>query len=495
MVLPAGLTKRDFASALEEFADAVGRQFVFTSDEHINTYRDEFGPLRGTPQDPVPAAAIAPGSVEEVQKIVRIANQYRVPLWVISCGKNWGYGGPAPRVAGSVVVDLKRMNRILEVNEQHAYALVEPGVSYFDLYRHIQERELKLWIDGPVGGWGSIVANTVERGVGQSILGDFYNFQCGMEVVLPDGELMRTGMGAVPGSQTWQQYKWGFGPHVDGLFSHSNIGIVTKIGTWLAPEPPVFLSCQVSVPRFEDIVPLIDITRPLRQKNLLVNSAVFPPRLGRAQDPDDLGGWYNKIGIYGEDKVVDLQWQHVQDAYAAIPGVEFKVRRFTAPYDAGEMDAFGRTLAGIPGVGGYGYRGVFCSPILPFTGEAIWNMIHSFDRIYQEYGLRYFGEAIHIHQARALVAPATVPISLDDPKVNETAVALVRRLIAESTRQGWGVYRITTAFMDEAMAAFSFNNGALLRFHETLKDALDPNGILAPGKNGIWPSTHRGRRA
>ncbi len=52
-----------------------------------------------------------------------------------------------PRDAYPPLPDLKRMNRILEVNERNAYALVEPGVTYFDLYRDIQERGLKLWID------------------------------------------------------------------------------------------------------------------------------------------------------------------------------------------------------------------------------------------------------------------------------------------------------------------------------------------------------------
>jgi FAD binding domain len=64
-----------------------------------------------------------------------------------------------------VLFDLgARMNKILEVNEKFAYALVEPGVTYFDLYRYIQEHKLKLWLDVPDLGGGSILGNTVERG-------------------------------------------------------------------------------------------------------------------------------------------------------------------------------------------------------------------------------------------------------------------------------------------------------------------------------------------
>jgi 4-cresol dehydrogenase (hydroxylating) len=44
-------------------------------------------------------------------------------------------------------------------------------------------------------------------------------FQCGMEVCLPDGRLMRTGMGSIKGSTAWQAFKWGYGPYLDGLFT------------------------------------------------------------------------------------------------------------------------------------------------------------------------------------------------------------------------------------------------------------------------------------
>ena len=101
-------------------------------------------PFWGEPDERAASAALAPGSVEQVQAVVRIANRCRIPIYPISTGRNLGYGGSAPNYSGSVVLDLKRMNRVLEVNESMAYALVEPGVSYFDLYRHIQERSLKV---------------------------------------------------------------------------------------------------------------------------------------------------------------------------------------------------------------------------------------------------------------------------------------------------------------------------------------------------------------
>src|SRR6202034_3008763 len=155
-----------------------------------------YSPLGREREAPIRAAAVAPGEVEQVQAVVKIANLHKIPLWTISTGKNLGYGGSAPLLGGSVVLDLKRMDRILEVNDKNHYALVETGGSYFDLYLYIRDRGWKVWIDPADPGWGSLIGNAVDRGGGRTPMRDHFDAVCGMEVVLPDGELLRTGMGA-----------------------------------------------------------------------------------------------------------------------------------------------------------------------------------------------------------------------------------------------------------------------------------------------------------
>src|SRR5271170_7083458 len=261
MKVPPGVGASDFATATKQFEEAVGKEWVFTSDADVALYRDAYSPLMGQPNELMASAAVAPDGVEQVQAVVKIANRYKIPIYPVSTGKNLGYGGSAPVLSGSVVLDLKRMNRILEVNEKSAYALVEPGVSYFDLYRYIQEKELKLWIDVPDPGWGSPVGNSLDRGGGYLMAQyrNHFDSHCGMEVVLANGEILRTGMGAMPGAKTWQEYKSGFGPWVDGIFSQSNFGVVTKMGFWLMPEPDAFLSGTVYAPRHDDLIPLVEI--------------------------------------------------------------------------------------------------------------------------------------------------------------------------------------------------------------------------------------------
>src|SRR6185312_1142371 len=187
MRTPPGISASDFADALARFAAVVGRDWVFTSDEDLEPYRDAYSILWNEPDERIASAAIAPFSAEEVQTVMRIANEKRIPVYPISTGKNLGYGGAAPVLSGSVVLDLKRMNRVLEVDEKNAFALVEPGVSYFDLYRYIQERKLKVWVDVPDPGWGSPLGNALDRGGGYTRpqFRNHFDSHCGMEVVLP----------------------------------------------------------------------------------------------------------------------------------------------------------------------------------------------------------------------------------------------------------------------------------------------------------------------
>jgi hypothetical protein len=81
----------------------------------------------------------------------------------------------------------------------------------------------------PALGWGSVIGNSLDRGWGYTPYGDNCSHICGMEVVLADGTILRTGMGQIEGAKTWQLFKNGYGPGFDGLFNQSNFGIVVKM--------------------------------------------------------------------------------------------------------------------------------------------------------------------------------------------------------------------------------------------------------------------------
>jgi len=523
------ISQTDFDEAVRLFRDAIGEQWVFTQEEDVATYRDAYSPLWGEPEDSTVSAALAPDSVEQILQIVHIANRYSIPLYTISAGRNLAYGGSAPVWSGSVILDLKRMNRILEVSEDNAYALVEPGVSYFDLYRYIREQGMKLWIDCPDPGWGSLVGNALDHGAGMTLLPykDHFNAHCGMEVVLANGKVVRTGMGALPGSKLWQQTKYGAGPLIDGIFSQSNFGIVTKMGFWLMPEPEASLSGRIRVPRHDDVIPLVRILAGLMYSNqvncyLSVMSPVFSgpedekkgafwdkPDGGTAEDWDRYAAskrshfWETTLNFYGPPEVITAQWAYVKRRFSVIKGAEF---------DDGEMMHFPLTDAQIKKIGHlslYGipslnvFSGLSMQPgvtghldasvVVPLSGKEILKATRVFARVFREAGLEHsFGYAEHYH-TRTFIMFQGMSLTQDRDH-NARIRATYEQVVKAAAEHGWGIYRTHIAYMDKVMSTYSYNDNALTKMHETLKDALDPNGILSPGRYGIWPKHLRGKQ-
>ena len=152
--LPPRVSPSQFRAALKAYEGVVGGAWVLASDADRDAYSDIYAP--GPATEWPASAAVAPASVEELQAIVRLANQHKTPLWPVSRGKNLGYGTAAPRMPGSIVLDLGRMNRILEVDATLGYAVLEPGVGFFDLYEHLQREKIPLWLSVPGNAWGSV---------------------------------------------------------------------------------------------------------------------------------------------------------------------------------------------------------------------------------------------------------------------------------------------------------------------------------------------------
>ncbi len=273
--------------------------------------------------------------MEQVQAIVRIANQYKVPLWPISRGKNFGYGGAAPVLKGSVVLDLSRMKKI-ELDEENGTVLLEPGVGFFDLYDYIQARKLPYWLSVPGNSWGSVAGNALDRGVGYTPYGDHCMQICGLEVVMPTGEIVRTGMGAMGGAPTWQLYRNGYGPGWDQMFVQSNFGIVTKLGLWLMPEPESLLGIDFEFDKPEDLGWAIDTLMPLRREGIIRQSPSMGNWLRSASVMTTRDQWTKDRGPLDENVVTairkTLQHRVVERAGALLRPA--RDRRGVTPYSA-----------------------------------------------------------------------------------------------------------------------------------------------------------------
>ena len=504
---PRKLSGGAFEQSLKDFRSIVGDQWVLSGEEDRATYIDPYALGDGADHDC--SAIIAPASTEEVQAVVRAANRHKVPLWPVGRGKNLGYGGASPAEKGDVILDLSRMNRILEVDEHHAHCLLEPGVGFFDLYYHLQEKKIPLWMSVPGNSWGSVIGNALDRGIGYTPYGDHCEQICGMEVVLPDGDIVRTGMGAQNGSKGWQHYKYGYGPGWDQMFFQSNFGIVTKAGLWLQPEPEMTARIELAFPRFDDAAWAIDILADLRRRDVIQHNIVFgsPVRAastmsqradwyeGEGAIPDSVSeemmkklglGWWNaKINLYGHEGIVTAQVALIRKLFEPRLGrrLDFQFWRKGEPLEKSAQGV--PTTMGLQCVNWYGGRGGHLSfaPVMPSDGKLALAYAKKIKAYYEEIGQDYYASFTigrrHINNVSLIL------YNRDDPAMVARADRLYRHLLAEAASQGFAEYRGHISYMDAVADTFDFGGHALRRLNDKVKACLDPNAILAPGRNGI----------
>jgi 4-cresol dehydrogenase (hydroxylating) len=348
-------------------------------------------------------------------------------------------------------------------------------------------------------------------------------------------------MAALANEASWTDYKYGFGPHVAGLFGQANFGIVTKMGFWLMPEPEAYRRGLVLVPKRRDIVPLVNHVNYLENLGL-IGMPGFRSPLGQAQarepelralvnkpgGPSDaeldrfaeskgIPSWGVELQLYGPERTIAATWEYVKERIGgSIAGATFEdgvTYRF--PLTQAQKDEVQRVHRlvdiGVPNMSIFSIAGgrtaqnpdsadggqFYFAPMIPRTGEAILEAGRILGQTYREAGLpynHYFAAPACWHY-RAFIMITSLPVSRLDPEINRRSRAAFESIARVAAEHGWGEYRSPPFGVDFVMGAYSFNDFALRRFCETLKDAIDPNGIIAAGRGGIWPRHLRRARA
>jgi 4-cresol dehydrogenase (hydroxylating) len=325
------------------------------------------------------------------------------------------------------------------------------------------------------------------------------------------------------------------------------------MGFWLMPQPEAYMHGTIYANRYDDLHALVDalnyvensglvqglpqLGSPLlgigdnrqvvdmffdgppkmadEHKKLIAESKLgFSTALARYGASNGLPYWQLKLIFYGPPKVVAAQWEAVCDlATKAIPGASFKASPvLTLPIDFKRNPDVYAQMVGVPNLEffAFGSRAggnpqpssghMWFSPVIPRTAQAILDA----NRVFSEatrtvdslkvpmFGIKPFAMPTGLLE-RSFLLILGFPVT-EDAKQNAAVVEAFRTLIRVGAEQGWGEYRTGTLFQDDVMRTYSFNNNRLLRFNEALKDAVDPNGILSPGRYGIWPKQMRGTK-
>jgi FAD/FMN-containing dehydrogenase len=469
------------------------------------------------------AAALRPGSEADVIRVVQIANRYRVPLYTISTGHNWGYGSALPVCDGCVILDLSRMNRILDMDPELGLVTLEPGVTQKQLFDYLDSHGLDLFV--PTTGAGptaSIVGNALERGFGMTPDEDHFRAVTSIRAILPNGEVYRSHMSEF--GSAGGVWKWGIGPYLDGLFAQSNLGVVTSMQISLVKRPEHIEVYLFTLKMASEFSKLADACRHLltdlrghiggikllnqRQVELTAGTRNIGMSLAadfawmgfgvirckrsmirslRREIKKELAPIVSRLVFVNQRRLKLMRMvqaftpgtkmlkeqldrmDHLLDIVNGIPrGLELKlVYRHVPVPDTPPLD---------PARDGVGI--IWYAPVLPMKTELLLRMIDMIEKALQKYG---FDQAVSLTTIHEKCAIGVIPIIYRRPDEQEKAHECFRDLWRGGNELGCHPYRMNVG---EMTGMTSRPDSTFWNLARGIKAAIDPQNILSPGRYG-----------
>lgn len=524
-----------FAMALQAWRDAIGDEYVVTDPQVLAQVQTAtFQTNQHVP------AMLRPANKAEVQACVRIANMYKMPLYPVSNGKNWGYGSQVPVQDGCVILHLQRMVRITDYNERLAYVTVEPGVTVRHLYQFLHEHHSPLFVSvvgGPMDT--SLIGNTLERGLGTGRYADRFGYVCDFEVILPTGECIHTGFNRFPNAQAGAVSRWSVGPYFDGIFTQSNFGIVTQMTVWLLPTPSDATACLFTLKddaRLEELIEALYVLKfegacpaPVYLYNdykflsmMLVQSPQLPVESEDFLSPDlmrpirtalGIGAWSGSIALqYPSKQLCDAMCAYIRDTlYEKVDTLRFFSFKDNAiEVVKGEYGETGITdlltvrgsLDTVQNDGGmrttYWHKQdrpstdmnpdrdhcgvIWIPPLVPLTG----NHVRTATSIINTICFAHHMEphlSLECVSERSLIITVVLLYDRDVAGEDERAMTCHDELLHALTSAGYFPYRLGVQSMHEL--PLCIDDSSILQ--QRIKAVLDPNNILAPGRYEFRP--------
>jgi len=475
--------------------------------------------------------------------LMRIASTHGVPVYPISTGRNWGYGTSLPAADNCVIIDLSRMQRILHFDEELGVVTVEPGVTQQILSDFLRTRNSSYLV--PVTGAGpqcSLVGNALERGYGITPYTDHFAAVTDVEAVLADGSTYRTAMNETGGEDLARLFKWGIGPYSAGLFTQSGFGIVTRLTIVLAKRPECVKACFFGLPddrlletatlRIRTILGklpgLVGGINLMNRHRVLAMSAPYPKasvgpnglisnaeieRLGREYQ---VLPWTGFGTLYGPKSVVQAAQREIKEA---LSGIATRLM-FLSPERAASLSriashlpgAWGKRLSstvntvakGLELVNGMpnetalplaywrnpstpdgqwrdpsrdGCGLIWYAPLVPMRPEAIRAYVEMVTSVTTSHGIE---PLITFTSLNDRLFDSTVPIIFnrrDDGELGR-ATACYEELFDRGRSLGVFPYRVGV----DTMKKLSSLQGTSFQFHARLRQGLDPQGLISPGR-------------
>ncbi len=321
--------------ALEQIHELLGPRGVLQRPEDLKLYEYD-----GSVDKARPELVVFPRSTAEVVKIVRISNEFKIPI--VGRGAGTGLSGGAIARAGGIVIAFARMNRILEIDLANERAVVQPGVVNLDISMAVKDAGYFYAPDPSSQRACTIGGNVAENAGGPHTLayGVTTNHVLGLEAVLPDGALLETGGKTQDGA----------GYDITGLLtgSEGTLALVTKIVVRLMRAPEMVKTILVIFDSADDCADTVaEITaRAITPVAIEMLDGVMLRMVEEATHagyPMDAAAVL-LIELEGLREAVEEQTEQVREACLACRAREFRVARSAAERELlwkGRKNAFG----------------------------------------------------------------------------------------------------------------------------------------------------------
>lgn len=464
-----------------ELEEVVGREHVSTLDTDRLVYSTDWSWMpqmwldRGL-RPGAPDFIVHPASAQEISEILKIANNYRIP--VIPWGGGSGTQGGALPVYGGIILDLKRLNRILEINETSLYVTAQAGINGSQLEWALNEKNLTLPHYPASANCATLGGYLAPRGSGtiSTKYGKAEDMVMSMEVVLPKGTIIRTP--PVPNHAS--------GPDFMRLFlgSEGTLGVITEATMRIEQLPEVRLFRAVL---FKDIATGLEAGRRMMVQRL-------NPLVIRMYDPGstaslvkkvlgyELEGAYMIIGFDGWEEIARAQEQRALKILADLQGQDLG-------REAGERWWNHRYDFYYPPLGLH-LPHMYGTVETIGTFDKIETIYHAKKRVLEEtfrsWNLNYIGHFSHWFPWGASLYDRFIVEK--PPAEAEEALKLHNRIWAVAVRtslEHGGMLNEHHGIGLKLSRFMRSQYGSAWELLECIKESLDPNGIMNPGKVGF----------
>ncbi|KFY79800.1 hypothetical protein V499_01233 [Pseudogymnoascus sp. VKM F-103] len=488
LVLPPSTSIRRFEDYIVQAENICGADNVKTITRAEETHKKlldalDILNLNASDRDNlILSAIIRPRKASEAQEIVRLCNTFEIPVWSFSSGSDDDYRAAIPRVPGSIGLDFgSYMNKVLGVNESGAYVVVQPGATHADIDKYLVDNKLneKFTIDWP--------KYTERLALGNAVEGNISTLYCGKEIILPNGDLLKTGLIQYPGTR----------PQVEQLEFEE---------TQLTSNPADCQPYQIGFPKEGDLPKIVYITQKLRQTMSLQtrpslhyipldtmspNASSDAPLNSIEPDGINTNRWILHGMIYGEKGVRDALCQVIKEAFGQVEGAKFYFPE-SVHHDQSSCCVRWNQHEEIP-IAEQKWttwvpKGsqVFFRLTSKISREIAYAQLSITKKRIQDAELYFLGaftiDERHMHY--------TVYIAYErhDSDSCRRLHKLILTLVDDCEKNGWTEYWTYGALMDQIAAIRDVQDDALAKINTAIKDAVDPAGIMEPGRNGVWPT-------